>query len=30
MFMTAVNVLIVAALFVEVCVVLTRTDNDRG
>lgn len=30
MFMTAVNVLIVVALCVEVCVLLTRTDGDAG
>jgi hypothetical protein len=28
MLMTAVNVLIVAALCVELCVLLTRTDSD--
>ena len=28
MLMTAVNVLIVVALFIELCVLLTRTDSD--
>ena len=30
MLMTAVNVLIVVALCVELCVLLTRTDSDAG
>ena len=30
MLMTAVNVLVVVALCVELCVVLTRTDRDAG
>ena len=30
MFMTAVNVVIVVALCVELCVLMTRTDSDGG